>query len=47
MDTSTVYDGDQEAITHDGTEILRAHAETETYGTMEENPRRSVRVEQG
>ncbi|KAG8218929.1 general substrate transporter [Butyriboletus roseoflavus] len=42
-----LYEGDQEAFTHNGTEILRVHGETETYGTMEDNPRKAVRVEQG
>ena len=45
MDISIVYEGDQEAIMHDEAEILRTHEESETYGTMEENPRRTVRVE--
>ena len=45
-DTSTVYEGDREAFRNRGVETLRGHGETETYGTMEDNPRRTVRIEQ-
>lgn len=47
VDISTVYEGEQEAFRHSGVEILREHRETETYGTMEGNPRRAVVGEQG
>ena len=46
-DTSTVYESDQEPFRHDGVETLRDHGDTETYGTMEDNPRRTVRNEPG
>ena len=44
-DTSIVYEGNQEAFRHGEVETLREHGETETYGTMEDNPRRTVRNE--
>ncbi|KAG8218931.1 hexose transporter [Butyriboletus roseoflavus] len=42
-----LYEGDQEAFSHGGIDILRERGQFETYGTMEENPRRTSRVEQG
>jgi hypothetical protein len=47
MDALTVYESDREVFRDGGVETLREHGETETYGTMEDNPRRTVRVEQG
>ena len=41
MDTSTVYESDRDALMHGGAETLRGHGETETYGAMENNPRRN------
>jgi hypothetical protein len=46
MDTSTVYESDREAFRHGVIEALHEHGETETYGTMEDTPRRTVRNEQ-
>ena len=42
-----MYEDDQEAFRNGGVETLREHGETETYGTMEDNPRRVVHNEQG
>ena len=47
MDIWTVYEGDQEAFSHDRIEILREHRDAETYGSIAASPRRTVRVEQG
>ena len=44
-DTSTVYESDREAFRRGGVETLREHGETETYGTMEDNLRRTVHAE--
>ncbi|KAH0840182.1 hypothetical protein J3R83DRAFT_1176 [Lanmaoa asiatica] len=40
-----LYEDDREVFRHGGVEILREHRETETYGTMEDNPRMIVRGE--
>jgi len=42
-----LYESDQEAFRHDGVETLREYGDTETYGTMEDNHRRTVRNEPG
>jgi hypothetical protein len=44
-DPSTVYESDQDAFKNGGVEALRGHGDTETYGTMEDNPRRTVHDE--
>ena len=44
-DTSTVYESDQHTFRNGGVEVLREHGDTETYGTMEDNPWRTVRNE--
>ena len=44
---STVYESDREPFRSGGVETLREHGDTETYGTMEDSPRRTVRNEQG
>jgi hypothetical protein len=36
-----VYESDQDAFRHGGAETLREHGGIETYGTLEDNPRRS------
>ena len=42
VDTSTVYESDREEFRYGGVETLREHEETETYGTMVNNPRRTI-----
>ncbi|KAF8550484.1 MFS general substrate transporter [Imleria badia] len=43
-----LYEGEHEIFRHGGVETLREHGETETYGTMQDSPRRAVRSgEQG
>ena len=46
MDTSTVYEDEQEALRHSGVEVLRRHGTAETYGTMEDSSRRTVRPDE-
>jgi hypothetical protein len=40
-----LYESDQDAFKNGGVEALRGHGDTETYGTMEDNPRRTVHDE--
>lgn len=42
MGTSTVYEGEREVFTHGEVGTLREHVATETYGTIEDGPRRTV-----